>query len=284
MQQQVGLRAPAAARPRRGSARAARARTPDRRRRWRSASSAPASRSRGAAATAAAARVASAASRVPSRPMPVSSLTCTPRAAGVRVRRERGDLLLAPGRPRRRRARSASVSSSPLSAPMTSSGPSMPAARSAAASPAVATASQRAPPACAARAAGDRAVPVAVGLHDRAERGRRRDRASSRAVALDGPEVDPGERPHHRLLPRQGLEHVDARDDADEAAVLDDRQPVVLRARDQAAPPRGPSPRPRSSPGPRSSGRARAPRSPCAGAPRSGSSGSRNTSPPNSSK
>ena len=39
---------------------------------------APASRSAGAAATAATVREASAASRVPSRPMPVSSLTCTP--------------------------------------------------------------------------------------------------------------------------------------------------------------------------------------------------------------
>ena len=109
---------------------------------------APASRRSPRAATASATRVASAGSRVPSRPIPVSSLTCTPAPAASRATKpSRQATTSAP-------AASATSSSSGDSAPITSTGPSTPASRRPRASSAVATASQLAPPACAARAAG----------------------------------------------------------------------------------------------------------------------------------
>ena len=178
-----------------------------------------------------------------------------------------------PARRRRRRARRAR-SSAPRgdSAPITSSGPSMPAARSSAASSAVATASHAAPPACAARAARHRAVPVAVGLHHRAQPRGSGGGGQAGAVALDRGQVHPGERPHgHRSLVRR-VEHVDAGDHADQAPVLDHRQPVVLRARDQLRRLLDASRPPRSSPGPGSSCAPRWRRTPCARAPRSATS------------
>ena len=80
----------------------------------------------------------------------------------------------------------------------------------------------------------DRAVPVPVGLDDRAQRRQRRE---APAVALDRAGIDAGQRPDHQLLLFAGepVEHVDAGDHADEATVLDDRQPIVLLARDQAS-------------------------------------------------
>ena len=102
----------------------------------------------------------------------------------------------------------------------------MPAARSSAASPAVATASHAAPPRCAARAAVDRPVPVAVGLDHRAQR--RAERGQPGAVALDRARVDPRLRPQRHSLRGQRVEDVDAGDDPDQPPVLDHRQPVVL--------------------------------------------------------
>ena len=86
---------------------------------------------------------------------------------------------------------------------------------------------------------GDRPVPVAVGLDDRAQRAPAPRRGQPRAVALDRAHVDPGQRPtaqHGRYVRRQRVEHVDAGDHAHEPAVLDHREPVVLVPRDH---PRG---------------------------------------------
>ena len=75
-------------------------------------------------------------------------------------------------------ASTARVRARPVSAPITRIRPPIPASRSSAASAAVATASQSAPPA-APRARTHRAVPVAVGLHHRAQLRRRRPRAQA---------------------------------------------------------------------------------------------------------
>ena len=109
---------------------------------------APTSRRSPRAATASATRVASSASRVPSRPIPVSSFTCTRVSGASRATNDSRQATTSA------RAASATSSSSGDSAPITSTGPSMPASRSPRASSAVATASQLAPPASAARAAG----------------------------------------------------------------------------------------------------------------------------------
>ena len=186
-------------------------------------------------------RVASAGSRVPRRPMPVSSLTWTPTAAGARAatastKPSRQATTSAPARQR-------DVSSSALSAPMTSTRPSTPARAQLARPP------RRWPPRAtprrrpaAARAAGTRAVAVAVGLDDRAQLARpARSRAagarrcarspprSTRARARTGIAVASPPR-------RQRLEDVDARDDADQAPVA--RRPAggCGRARRSARP------------------------------------------------
>ena len=139
-------------RPRRGSVRAARRRSRrPARRRWRSGSSRRRARTPGAAAPPPRPRAACAGSRVPSRPIPVSSLTCTrppPRRRRPPTSSSRQATTSAP-------AASATSSSPGDSAPRTRIGTSaMPASRSSAASCAAATASHVAPPASAARAAG----------------------------------------------------------------------------------------------------------------------------------
>ena len=146
---------------------------------------APARRRRGAAATAAAVRVASAASRVPSRPMPVSSLTWTPVPAargcsGKRARRS----------PRARRPRPRARGQRHDRVPRPPGRPSRAAARRTrrrAARPprdAVATASQLRPAGLGRRARRrHRAVAVAVGLHHRAQ-ARRGDRRAGSVAQL----------------------------------------------------------------------------------------------------
>ena len=118
-------------------------------------------------------------SLVPSRPIPVSSFTCTRGAARCDLVRSR--------RPRRHPPPAPRAAPSRVSAPITRTGASTPCSRSSRASPAVATASQVAPPASAAPAT--RPVPVTVRLDHRAQRLRQPG-----AVALDGAEVDLGER------------------------------------------------------------------------------------------
>ena len=186
VQQQVAVRGAERLAPRARSGRAARARSPGSSSAVAKCVIAPASRNRGAAAIAAAVRVASPASRVPSRPMPVSSLTCTP------ARSPSGCPASAAANPSRQattsaRARSAAVSSAADSAPMTSSGPADPGRaqvdrllRRRNRQPARAAGLRRA-------RGGHRAVAVAVGLDDRRTAApaprRARARAQLRSIA-----------------------------------------------------------------------------------------------------
>ena len=164
--------------------------------------------------------------------MPLSCLTWTrdrpALGAGRGRRRARGSPRARPPPPSPPRAPSSS--SSALSAPIVSSGTCGKRRPICAASAPVATASRVAPPASAAVGAGVGAVAVAVGLDHRAELGALAQLAlQPRAVALDGAEVDPGERPRHG--PSVGDERgqrVGPRDQAGEAALAVDHGQVVV--------------------------------------------------------
>ncbi len=119
---------------------------------------APASSRSPRAATASATVVASTASRVPRRPMPVSYLTCTRRPPGSPATQASRQATTSAS------AATASASSSRESAPITTRRTSGSASRSAIASPAVATNSQLAPPVSAARAAGSAPCPYPSAL------------------------------------------------------------------------------------------------------------------------
>src|SRR4051794_15610463 len=158
----------------------------------------------------AASRSAASRSFVPSRLMPVSSFTWTRGAASatssVQATTSASAAIAVP-------------SSSRVSAPITSTGASMPPARSSAASSAVATASHSAPPRSAAPATGTVPCPYAFafttahsGFGSRAQLRSTAPRSMSATARTSR-----GER----------AEHVDARDHADELAVLYDREPVV---------------------------------------------------------
>ena len=178
--------------------RAGRRRTPGRRRRWRSGSSPPRASARGRRATGSATASASSASRVPSRPMPLSSLTWTPTGAAPpasRTATARAATKLGFQATTSAPAASATGSSSALIAPITSTGALSPAARSSAASPAVATA--RRVGAAGQRRPGHRhrAVARGVGLDHRAQLGAAGQPCSQRDdVALDRGQVDAGQR------------------------------------------------------------------------------------------
>ena len=181
VQQQRRGGARAAARPRRGSARAARRRSvAGRRRRWRSASSRPRARARGAAATAAATRVGL-----------VGVARAEPAHAGVELdvharraprRGQRGDEALAPGDDVGAGARARRRAPRRVSAPITSSGAVDRRPRAARAASRGGRDGQPRRAAGQRRARGGRgAVPVAVGLDDRAQRAPRA--ALARAAA-----------------------------------------------------------------------------------------------------
>ncbi len=172
---------------------------------------------------------ASAGSRVPSRPIPVSSLTCTPTRAGSAATNSSRHATTSASRLERdvelggrQRAHDQQRPLDPRRAQLGRL------ARRRHRQPRRAAALRRA-------RGGHRAVAVAVGLDHRAQRRQRRDGGQPRAVALDRARstracartVTP------RVVGGQRVEHVDPRDDADQPAVLDHRQPVVLLARDQ---------------------------------------------------
>ena len=176
--------------------------------------------------------------------------------------------LVGPGHDVGVRPRRATRSSSGVSAPITRIGASIPAARSSAASSAVATASQR-------RAAGERgargrhgAVPVAVRLDDRAQR-RPCGSASCRSCARSRRGRSRASARSASRSRREGAEHVEARDDADE-------RPSSRPPAGGCGPTRGSGARPRCTVVSgldrvgvaRSSCPRRSRRTPCAGAPR----------------
>src|SRR5581483_4090687 len=194
---------------------------------------APANSSRGAAAaTRSATASARRSSRVPSRPMPVSSLTCT-RSGGPALASSASmnSWLQATSSAL---AASATGSSSALMAPITRTVASIPSARSAIASSTVATASIAAPPASAARAAGTAPWPYPspfTTAHRRAPGGRsRRSRVTLRWIAATLTRASA----RTIFLAGQRLENVDPGDDAQQLALrIDHREPVVLALGDQ---------------------------------------------------
>ena len=195
-----------AARPR-GSGRAARAgRSRRPRRRSRSGSRRPASSTRSSAAAASARRATPKGSRSPSRPIPVSYLTCTRgRKPNIPARSASAAKNSARQTVSSARACRATSSSAPVSAPMTKIGTSGadPLAelerlgRGRDGEPGRAAAQRRV-------GALAHPVPVAVGLDDGAELGPGREPGGEgRAVALDGPEVDDRRDPLERVVTAQ---------------------------------------------------------------------------------
>src|SRR5215210_2043411 len=164
----------------------------------------------------AASRRASSRSLVPSRLIPVSSFTCTRGAASATSSVQATTSAS---------ASTAVRTSSRVSAPITSTGAPMPAARSSAASAAVATASHSAPPASAASATGTVPWPYAFAFTTAHSGFGRRPQLRSMAPRSMAATA--------RTSRRQRAQHVDARDHADEPAVLNDGEPVVTALVDQ---------------------------------------------------